>query len=137
MRAGLERAGLAHHADALLALARPSIRLVSSPVSSEDEIAIGASKLGGRPDVPAGFVWPRHHGVPLAFVAQIDLATLTAFDPEWLLPDAGLLAFFIHPNEYGGAEDPNDRTDWRVIHIGSNAGLIRHELPDDLSPDGE
>jgi uncharacterized protein YwqG len=137
LRAGLESAGLAHHADALLALARPSIRLGSSPVASEDEIAIGASKLGGRPDVPAGFVWPRHHGVPLAFVAQIDLATVTAFDPERLLPEAGLLSFFIHPNEYGGAEDPDERTDWRLMHLESDAPLVRQERPDDDLPDDD
>ena len=67
-------------------------------------LPIGASKFGGRPDLPDGFQWdtfttdtydddevkPR----PLAFLAQVNLADVSAYDTEQLLPETGLLSFF-------------------------------------------
>ena len=48
------------------ALARPSVRLVASVVD-DAAIPVGACKLGGDPDLPVGFEWPKWDGVPLAF----------------------------------------------------------------------
>ena len=70
----------------------------------EAPIPVGASKIGGCPDVPAGFVWPRHKDDavmdagrkdmerPISFMAQFDLAEVAAFDTQGLLPKAGHLA---------------------------------------------
>ncbi|WP_090702528.1 MULTISPECIES: DUF1963 domain-containing protein [unclassified Beijerinckia] len=41
----------------LLALAKPSIALQSTAVE-DSEIAVGAGKIGGSPDVPRDFIWP-------------------------------------------------------------------------------
>lgn len=64
----------------------------------------GAANSAGRPDVPAGFVWPVFETKtfdddtvkprPLAFLAQFDCARLAELDPEGLLPRTGLLSFF-------------------------------------------
>jgi len=52
-RARLVRAGLAAYADQLVALARPSVRL-RPEAAAEETLPVGASRIGGRPDVPQG-----------------------------------------------------------------------------------
>src|SRR5207247_2195300 len=76
----------------LLALARPSVRLVTQRVPYA-RIGIGESRIGGTPDVPPGFEWPRwtpskrkddkfgqpwhpNGPAPLGFIAQIDLSAI-------------------------------------------------------------
>jgi hypothetical protein len=76
------------------------VALRSTPVTKP--IAIGRSKLGGHPDVPADFVWPtatrtgngKSLTAPLAFLAQIRLADVARHDRDHLLPASGLLLFF-------------------------------------------
>ena len=67
--------------------------------AAKKALPIGASKLGGLPDVPADFVWPRFAGTdyegvkrerPLSFMAQFDLTELASFDAARLLAKAGL-----------------------------------------------
>ena len=78
--------------------------------------AKGASKIGGIPDLPAGFQWPYFEGTdyegvrksrPLSFVAQIDLSQAVGFDPEGLLPHTGMLYFFyeLQTMAWGNLED--------------------------------
>ena len=78
--------------------------------------AKGASKIGGIPDLPAGFQWPYFEGTdyegvrksrPLSFVAQIDLSQAAGFDPEGLLPHTGMLYFFyeLQTMAWGNLED--------------------------------
>jgi hypothetical protein len=54
---------------------------------------LGASKVGGDPDLPPGTKWPSGTSGPFSFVAQIDLSTIAKHAP--LLPKRGLLAFFV------------------------------------------
>ncbi len=54
-------------------IARPSIRLLTTPVD-ESTLAIGISKIGGVPDLPSGLPWPECNGLPQSFIAQIRLA---------------------------------------------------------------
>jgi hypothetical protein len=88
----------------ILSLAKPSIRLTARRVSDR-ELQRGASRIGGTPDVPSGWDWPRwmptkvykfrphpEHLAPLGFIAQIDLSTLPRFDDS--LPETGWLYFF-------------------------------------------
>src|SRR6478735_10311229 len=80
----------------LPALAKPSVRLSSRRVAPA-HIGLGESRLGGIPDVPPGFDWPRwlplsekydRRGVPwrpdkrmpLGLIAQLDLSTLPRVD---------------------------------------------------------
>lgn len=52
------------------------------------------SRLGGSPDLPAGFAWPSWNGRELTLLGQFDLAELTAAGVRGPLPEAGLLLVF-------------------------------------------
>lgn len=65
-------------------LAKHSIQL---SIGGEETYRAGATRFGGRPDVPSDFVWPtfkgeRYDGViknrPLSFLAQFNCAELTS-----------------------------------------------------------
>ncbi len=43
---------------------------------SEENLPIGKTKIGGRPDLPNHFHWPTWQDKPLSFIAQINLADL-------------------------------------------------------------
>lgn len=61
--------------------------------ASGGETRLGASRLGGKPDLPPGVDWPKHKGKHLPFIAQIALAAL----PHWPgnpLPRSGWLWAF-------------------------------------------
>ena len=101
----------------------------------------GSSKFGGRPDVPAGFVWPVFEtktfdgdGVkprPLAFLAQFDCARLAELDPEGLLPRTGLLSFFYELGSQRWGYDPKDAGCARVFWFDGEP-LAPAEFPQDL-----
>src|SRR5687767_2161561 len=92
----------------LPSLARPSVRLATQRVPY-GQLGIGQSRIGGIPDVPAGFEWPRwapsrqredkfgepwhpEAATPLGLIAQIDLSVLPQVDEG--LPGRGWLYFF-------------------------------------------
>ncbi|MBR7002443.1 MAG: DUF1963 domain-containing protein [Neisseriaceae bacterium] len=114
---------------------RPEIRVHYQ--MSSGNLPIGASKIGGCPDVPADFVWPyvaceslygdddKPH--PLTFMAQFNLAELADCDTENRLPKAGLLSFFYN-DEYGLGEDCA-----KVFYFPPEMSLVRCPLPDDRS----
>ena len=61
----------------------------------------GSSKLGGLPDLPSDLSWPGNaQGAPMPFIAQFNLRELFAYDPDGLLPDAGMLYFFFDMDSY-------------------------------------
>jgi len=94
-------------------------------------LPVGASKLGGCPDLPAGTPWPSRNERPMAFVAQIDLADIAPLaDGE--LPPGGLLSFFSLFIDWGfGGSEAG-----RVIHTPAPATLTRIAVPAGL-PAGE
>ena len=121
---------------------KPEIAIDYEPASKP--LPVGASKLGGLPDVPADFVWPRHastddEGVtserPLSFMAQFDLAELAAFDAAKLLPQAGHLAFFYDCDAQPWGFDPKDRGCARVFYFPPEAELSQAAPPEDLDDD--
>jgi hypothetical protein len=94
LRALLRAQGLDRVAEPLLAFARDSIALERTP-SLDSAVPIGATKLGGAPDLPVGVDWPTHAGVPYAFLCQVACAEAAPLDPTGLLPQSGMLCFFV------------------------------------------
>ena len=86
-------AGLEHRLTAVRSLARAGARLTPAVESR------GRSRLGGSPDLPAGFAWPSWNGRELAFLGQIDLAELAHAGARGPLPDTGLLLAFVDLRE--------------------------------------
>ncbi|MBA3391400.1 MAG: DUF1963 domain-containing protein [Deltaproteobacteria bacterium] len=123
--------------------------------------AVGTTRFGGEPDLPAKTAWPfvtmkkrdfvvspdeydegtlpaadkqgRYH-VPLAFIAQLDLADLAPHDADGLLPKTGMLWFFARQEVVIG-----ERRDLQVIasHVRyvKHPGKLVRTAPPDTLPD--
>ena len=106
----LMKHGLAEKADALMALVRPSVRVLARR-ADDTKIQVGVSKIGGEPDLPPGFEWPMWEHEPpdyfakydlpipqkvraLGFLAQFNLSEVASYDVEHVLPSSGMLYFF-------------------------------------------
>ena len=133
-RAWLQMTGLiavhelqgAHHprdtTEALLRNARPALAIDTIP-ASDDEIPVGESKFGGRPDLPEGVPWPTFdRGEHPFFLAQIRLEDLAGTVAGKALPPSGLLLFFFYAEA-------------KVIHIAAGSPLKRASVP--ASPDSD
>jgi uncharacterized protein YwqG len=72
---------------------RYSIRLHTT-LASDDDLELGATKIGGQPDLPQDTSWPEWRGAALNFLAQIRLADIATYDPDGELPHEGMLSFF-------------------------------------------
>jgi hypothetical protein len=90
----IDAAGLAARRDAIERFAAPGIGLRTHEATARD-LALGATRLGGDPDLPAGAPWPEGTEEPLLFVIQLDLAAIAPLDLEGLLPPEGLLSLFV------------------------------------------
>src|SRR5262245_57271787 len=107
----------------LLSLARPSVRL-ATVLTPHERLDIGESRIGGTPDVPPGFEWPRWTPSrrrddkfgqpwqpagpsPLGLIAQVDLSAMPRVDD--LLPSKGWLYFFYDRYCETWGFDPADR----------------------------
>lgn len=132
IRVKLIDAGLARLADEIARLVRPCIRIDTTP-TNEEEIPVGASKFGGLPDVPADFSWPEWNSQPLAFLGQINLATLAQNPIAKPLPSHGLLSFFYDYEQSTWGFDPNDKGSWRVYWF--SRGSLRRASPSVPIPD--
>jgi uncharacterized protein (TIGR02996 family) len=98
--------GLRRWRDELLALARPALRLEAPEANFDDPppppAALGTTRLGGDPDLPAGASYPTAaDGVPLHFIGQFDLADLQGTVAGRAFPRTGLLSIFRPRSEDG------------------------------------
>ncbi|MBQ3760524.1 MAG: DUF1963 domain-containing protein [Clostridia bacterium] len=131
--------GLSEYREEISKLAKGSIHIALMPESDEN-IPIGASKMGGMPDLPFGTNWLRHEfdSTPLSFICQIDFAEVKPYDKENKLPDHGMLYFFYDCSEktYWGCA-PNDSSDWTVFYFdGDTSQLARRPVPDGIIQEG-
>jgi uncharacterized protein YwqG len=118
--------GLGERVDAVKRLLRPSLRLTHA---IEETHALTRSRLGGIADLTPGFQWPSWRDEELAFIGQLDLAELSAFDLGGSLPERGLLLFFWDVTREPSGLEPGDRRSCRVVHLDADPG--------DLPPDPE
>jgi uncharacterized protein YwqG len=130
-------------------LARASIRLVTERVD-QPQLGLGESRIGGMPDIPAGFEWPRWRPTkqrddkfgepwhpmspaPLGFIAQIDLQEVPRIEDA--LPSSGWLYFFYDRYCEAWGFDPVDRGCCRILYSNCERSLLeRAEPPFDSDP---
>ena len=125
----------------LQGLLRPAVTIDAA--AAEDDLPVGISKVGGIPDLPPGWAWPRskkgkenQEESPLSFLAQIDLAEVTGHDLEKCLPSTGHLFFFYDYVNSPWGFDPDDRGSWSVQYFdGAPAQLRRAPVPDGFNDD--
>lgn len=113
---------------------------IYSVKKDENDIAIGASKAGGKPDLPENIEWPvEENGEPLYFVAQINLHDVSNLDSSNLLPKTGILYFFYTTFYFrsGGLDvygvKPEDKDKFKIIYSKDAADkLQRRDFPSSL-----
>ena len=107
----LAHAGLGEWSPRLAAAARPAMILEPGPLEEGADAPIGASRLGGMPDLPPDVPWPWRPAIsgrkffadhaerpwPLTFVAQIDFAEIHSAGGLEGFPSSGRLLFFCDP----------------------------------------
>lgn len=111
-----------------MAIARPSIRVMTAP-ATDAEFAVGASKFGGRPDLPYSAGWPsvirNGQRTSLPFIAQINLADVAGLAAAQPLPPLGWLWFFAETGLF-----PHYGKQGRVLYFAGHADdLVRRDHP--------
>jgi uncharacterized protein YwqG len=149
----LETNGLGKYFDKLQPLLRKTIRLYQK-ATDENNIVIGQTKIGGRPDLPKEITWVTETNIvettkkkflifnskkeetiskPLSFIAQINLSETSPFDNDNLLPKTGLLYFFYSAEQEVWGFDYKDKNKFKVIYwTGDFSELKRTDFPEDL-----
>jgi hypothetical protein len=110
---------------------RYSIRLHTT-LANDGQLALGATKIGGQPDLPQDLPWPEWHGAPFDFLAQIRLSDIAAYDPDGELPHEGMLSFFFDYTNWGkpGREEGGPLA--TVLYIPVDTPLERQSWPETL-----
>ncbi|UPL51117.1 YwqG family protein [Hymenobacter sublimis] len=135
----LKELELLQHWEKIKSVSQPCIRLHLAPEEEED-IPIGNSKMGGIPDLPPGCQWPTEQDPekPLSFIAQINLAEVSVYDEQGLLPHQGLLSFFYSADQEAWGYDSKHRDKFKVLYYeGSPSELHRVSFPDTLEEDAQ
>lgn len=140
LRSEMTGRGLAGHFAALAPFAKNAVRIILNECE-DDSIPIGCSKFGGCPDLPPDALWFRTEdtGVPMSFLAQVNLAEAAAYDTENKLPKQGMLYFFYDCSLDGmvWGFEPEDRAHWRVLFYNGDLSLLaRRNAPNDLEING-
>ena len=76
-------------------LIKPTVG-VKTIAKDDKDINIGSSKIGGKPDLPINFNWPKMDNELLTFCAQYNLEEINIFDVSNKLPDSGIIYVFIY-----------------------------------------
>lgn len=125
---------LQHRTAEIEALIRPSLMLRTS-ACSEDDIAIGQTKIGGLPDLPKDVNYPTFGDKPLVFLAQINLSEIPSSIRPVVLPEVGMIYFFSFHGYVGEdfwSDEQEEAPDFsKVIHYtGSQDTLVRASQSD-------
>lgn len=85
--------------------------------SYDSHFAIGESKLGGCPDLPAKFDWPMYNEEACEFLLQLNLSYLKPFDYASRLPSDGMLYLFFPRNAGSSYTIPNGKVCCLVLLV--------------------
>ena len=113
--------GLDQKLDVLRRYVLPCVGFSLTPQRGSD--TLGASRLGGSPDVPAGFELPTASRRPLEFLLQLKLDELPRHGLSERLPPDGLLSFFYDLREQPWGFDPKELDGFRVFYFRAADGL--------------
>ncbi|HEY0036463.1 MAG TPA: DUF1963 domain-containing protein, partial [Longimicrobium sp.] len=127
----------------LLRLLRPAPENVETNRGGPPEIPAGASRLGGLPELPPNYAWPRGEDCtgmspedtagyrsPAGFLAQVNLAEIAYTQAARDLPSAGMLSFFAFQDD--GENNPGT-VGARVFYFPDASALVPTEPPEGLS----
>ena len=108
-------------------LIKPTVG-VKTIAKDDKDINIGSSKIGGKPDLPINFNWPKMDNEFLTFCAQYNLEEINIYDVSNELPDSGIIYVFIYiDKEWPGFL--NKKNSYKVIFQENTDELIRTEFP--------
>jgi len=124
----VKKHGLQKAAKKIRSAARSSI-CISAKKADEDKMPLGRSKIGGRPDLPSKFKWPKWKDEPMLFLAQLNLKEFAKYDVEGLLPKEGLLLFFYDSTDSVFGFDPKDKGGWSVTYIDDKDPKLTRTAP--------
>ena len=101
----------------------------------------GASKIGGKPYLPADFEWPTFTDSddnvtrPLSFFCQINLAEVKPYDREGVLPGRGTLYFFYECESMKWGLDAADHGAARVFWFDTTdlMNCVPLDIPADIA----
>ena len=115
--------------------------IVMEPDKRVEKLSQDACKIGGKPYVPADFIWPTYTSKednvtrPLSFFCQLNLADITSLDEEKQLPTKGMLSFFYECESYCCGVDSNDNGAVRVFYFEDLTDFIAFKVPEELNED--
>jgi len=113
----------------LIKMIRPTVG-IRTKSSDDKNVKVGKSKIGGKPDLPKDFEWPKADNKSMLFCAQYNLSELTKFDKENNLPKKGFFYVFLSLDqdwkEFNGVNQP-----YKLI-FSENENIVRTEFPNDL-----
>lgn len=107
--------------------------------TDDDVPGADQSKIGGRPYLPADFVWPTFFdgeadiARPLSFFCQINLSESRLYDRDGLLPKTGMLSFFYDCEAFRWGFDPGDAGAAQVFYFEDLTDCAPREIPQDLN----
>jgi hypothetical protein len=125
----LQRFDLARHRELILAQASPCIAMaLDDPPEPRPEVwpppPVGASKIGGAPDLPPSWTWPMRNDLRAGFFLQLALADLprTAWNP---LPAHGMLYLFCFTDSAAFWDPPG----WELLHWNGPLSALARQSP--------
>ena len=107
---------------------------ISTEFNNNSEI-IDKSKIGGKPYLPKDFVWPYYQGLPLSFLAQINLEEVSSLDKDKLLPDKGMLYFFYELETQEWGYKPQSKGYAKVFYFEDTSNFSLIDFPKDMGDD--
>jgi uncharacterized protein (TIGR02996 family) len=138
----IARSGQPELKEPALRLARPALRMVQTEADDE-QLGVGASKIGGMPDLPPGYAWPLGKECRATynedtsrvkrlagFLAQVNLADVSHTRAARDLPKSGLLSFFCFQDI---KNDNPDLIGVREVYLPDAAGIVRTRPPKELT----
>lgn len=117
----------------IIKLIKPSVGIFTKKLQNDD-LKIGHSKIGGRPDLPKDISWPKINNSDLVFCAQNNVSEFKKFDSEKLLPEKGMFYIFLGINEEWN-EFSTKQKDTKIFFIENIDNLERKDYPISLNSD--